>query len=337
MSEPRLSLILVCPKGWSDLVLALPGLQAQTIAKDIELILAAKPGLFPNDINDRIEGLHSVRIVETTEFIPRGAAVIEAIAKCRAPFIGPHENHSYAEAETYEKLLDAMGENTGCIAPIYYCLNAEARWAAATSVVTHGHAAAPVTGESRRQLTLHHAVYPADVLKPRAELFRDENILHQTLYDEGFKVHFLPGTVLWHLEAGTPSLALAIAHVLGRQFGWHRSREMANLERIGRLLALPLVVLVLLKHYLGMLMSLDDLRTMRLAVVPHVSLLAGVFAIGEVHGYFTKNNPWPRWIEEHEYDLIERLEGKAPERRAVIDAVARINDPIPDPIPGRVT
>ena len=332
MTEPKLSLIIVALHGWSDLVLALPGLQAATIAKDIELIIAGKEGAFPDDIGDRIDGLHSVKFVPTTEFVPRGAAVANAIEHATAPFIGTHENHAYAEPETYEMILDAMGEKTGCIAPVYYCLNNHADWAAATSVITHGHAAAPADDVSRPLLVLHSAIYPADVLRPRAALFRNEVKLHETLFNEGYEVHFLPGTVNWHVEAGLPSMAYAIAHLLGRMYGWNRSRDYGLPERLLRALAFPAIAAISAKRYVQQLRRMDDLQHKKNRIIPHVASMGVAFAVGEVHGYFTKKNPWPDWADLHEYELLERLVGPPTEREPLLNAVKHYHDPFPEPI-----
>ena len=332
MSTPKLSLILVALHGWSDLVLALPGLKAATIAKDIELIIAGKPENFPEDIGERIEGLHSVKFVPTTEFVPRGAAVVRAIEHATAPFIGTHENHAYAEPETYEMIIEAMGPKTGCIAPVYYCLNNNADWAAATSVLTHGHAAAPADDVSRPLLVLHSGIYPADVLRPRAELFRNEVKLHETLFNEGFEVHFLPGTVNWHVEAGKPSMAYALAHLLGRMYGWNRSREYGLPEKVLRSLAFPAIAAISVKRYVLQLRRMEDLTHKRTRIIPHVASIGFVFALGEVHGYFTKRNPWPDWADLHEYELLERLVGPPPEREPLINAVEHYNDPFPEPL-----
>lgn len=332
MADPRLSLILVSPHGWPDLVLALPGLRAQTIAKDIELILAAKPGAFPSDIADRIEGLHSVKLVETTNLLPRGAAVTDAVPHASAPFIGTHENHAFAEPETYESILEAMTEKTGCIAPVYYCLNADNDWAAATSVVTHGHCSAPVDGESRPLLVLHSAIYPAEVLRPRAHLFRNEAELHQALYDEGLEVRILPGTVNWHVEAGAASMAFSIADLTGFMYGWKRSREWGLGQKLLRAVALPAIAAITMKRFVGTLLRMEDLEKKRFKLVPHLILLSMTFATGEVRGYFMRKNPWPEWAEWHEYDLLERLVGPPPKRRELIHAMNHFHDPVPDPI-----
>ena len=332
MTEPRLSLILVSPYGWSDLTMALPGLRKSTMAKDIELILAAKPGVFPDDIADRIEGLHSVKLVETTNLLPRGAGVADAVAYASAPFIGAHENHAFTEPETYENILAAMNENTGCIAPVYYCLNSHNDWAAATSVVTHGHCSAPVSGESGPILVLHSAVYPAEVLKPRAHLFANEAELHETLFNEGFEVRLLPGTVNWHTEAGASSTGFKIADLNGYMYGWRRSRDWGTGQKLLRAAALPAIAAITMKRFVGTLLQMEDLQNKRWKLVPHMIALSVVFAVGEVRGYFMKDNPWPEWAEWHEYDLIGRLSGPPPVRQELIDAKAHFDDPIPDPI-----
>lgn len=332
MADPRLSLILVSPHGWSDLVMALPGLRAQTIAKEIELVIAAKPGLFPEDVNDRIEGLHSVKLVETTNFLPRGAAVADAVPHCSAPHIGTHENHAFAEPETYESILEAMTEKTGAIAPVYYCLNSDCDWAAATSVVTHGHCSAPVGGESRPILVLHSAIYPAEVLRPRAHLFRNEAELHRVLYDEGFEVRFLPGTVNWHTEAGKPSMAFKIADLNGFMLGWTRSRDWGLGQKLLRAAALPAIVAISMRRFIGTALRMEDLSHKRYKLVPHLTLLSVVFSVGEVRGYFMRDNPWPEWAEWHEYELIERLVGPPPKRRELIHVMKHFDDPMPDPV-----
>lgn len=332
MTQPRLTLILVSPHGWSDLVVALPGLQAQTIAKDIELIIAAKPGLYPEDIADRIDGLHSVKLVHTTNLLPRGAAVADAIPHATAPFIGTHENHAFAEPETYESIIDAMGEKTGAIAPVYYCLNPDATWAAATSVITHGHASAPVDTVSRPILVLHSAIYPAEVLRPRAHLFRNEAELHKALHEEGFEVHFLPGTVNWHTEAAKPKMAFAIADLGGFMYGWTRSRDWGLGKKLVYTAALPAIMAISMKRYLSALMRMEDLEDKRFKLIPHVSMLGMAFGIGEVRGYYMKKNPWPEWAEWHEYDLLDRLEGYSPQRRELQYALEHFHDPFPEPI-----
>ena len=332
MTAPRLTMILACPHGWRDLIMVLPGLQSQTIASEIELLLPALAGTFPDDIDDRIAGLHSVRVIETANIYPRGQAVAGAVSEATAPFIGLHENHAFLAPATCEIILNAMTEKTGCLTPVNYCANPESLWSVATTVVAHGHAAAPVDGVSTAQLTLHQGIYPAEVLKPRADMLENETALHRALFDEGFEMRIQPETVLWHVESVVPSMAISVAHMIGQLYGASRGKSMGTGEKILRALAFPAIAAITMRRYLAMIMGKSDLELIRWKVVPHVACSSAAFAFGEVRGYFNTGYAIPHWFDVHEYDLVDRM-GKGPHRnRTMIEMSTRLDEPLPAPI-----
>lgn len=311
-SAPRLSLILVCYHGRGDLLLPLPGLQAQTIAGEIELLLVARPGLFAPGEVEAITGLHSVRLVTVADPVPRGRAAAAAVPAATAPFIGLHENHTRAEPETYERILAAMPEGLAAIAPTFYCANAEAPWASAVFALAHGHCGASIDPGARDHLVHHHAVYPAVFLRAHAEELEHENRLQARVVREGGELRFQPETVLWHIEAASPRMGLWIAFILGRQFGWSRSRGWSAPQRLGRALLLPAIMAVSVLRLLKDLRRLQDSRPYVGQAALPVALMGVTFALGEVRGTFHRSNPWPDAVELHEFEVFERLDGRPP-------------------------
>lgn len=318
---PRLSLVLVCMHGWEDLVLPLPGLRAQTIARDIELLVVAPPGLFEREAIESISGLFAVRLLETEDAFPRGRAAAVATAVARAPFIGLQETHSRADPEAFELILAAMEGGRRIVAPTFHCANAEQPWGAATYTLTHAHAAPPVDPAPRRHLVTHHAVYPAAFLRAHAAELDREHLLQERFADEGGTLLFHPGAVLWHIEAARPGLTIWIAYVLGRQFGWSRSRGWGRPERLARALLLPAIQGLMALRLLGRLRRLQETRPTFWAAAPHTAVLGLAFGWGEVAGTFRRGDPWPMEIERHEYDSFARLSGSPPALRLLAEAL----------------
>lgn len=312
MSTPRLSIILVCPRGAPDLALPLIGLRRQTIAHEIELILVGRKGVVTDELLRRISGMHSVRAVEVDHILSRGEAAAAAVGAARAPFIGLHENHTCMEAQGYEKLLAAMTPQTGAIAPTFYCLNVETPWAATTYVLTHGHCSDPVDETPRGQLVLHQGIYPRERLIDRADLLAHESDLHSELAAEGWDLRFCGDTVLWHIESGHRRMAIRLGFLIGRMFGWSRRKTLGPLQRLLRTALMPVIAAITLRRYMRTMAAMSSLEGRRRQMLPRIAAISVAFAAGECRGYWDRTRPFPAWADQHEFEMQERLASTKP-------------------------
>ena len=78
--------------------------------------------------------------------------------------------------------------------------------------------------------------------------------------------------------------------VLGRMFGYGRSRAMGLAERLGRALLLPLIVAKNVQRCLGNARRLAATRSELLRAAAPTAVAASCFSIGEVVGYFDRKS-----------------------------------------------
>lgn len=302
----------------------LGGLVRQTIARRIELIVVCQPGRITAEDIAGLTGLHSVRVVERPSIVSRGREAAAGIAVASAPFVAMHENHTHSEPATFERLLTAFRPSDAAVCPVIYPANGEMAWGNAMYAVAHAHAAPPNDAADKPALVLHSAVYRTDLLKPFGDVLRDEEAVQHNLVAAGHTLRFLPGTVVWHINESRPFRVMNDTFVLGRMFGFGRSRAMGLAERAGRALLLPLIVAKNVVRCLRNARGSAATREAFLRAAAPTAIAAACFSAGEVLGYFDRRNPWSESDEFHEFHVRGRLNGKRPAAAWLAKAVDAI-------------
>ena len=207
--------MIVTLGGLAELGLPMPGILAQTIADQIELIIVARAGTVSEADLLSLSGLQSVRLVEKPVITNRGLEAAAGIAVATADFIGLHENHTRAEPETYERLLAAFRADDAALVPVMYPANCEMPWGQAMYAVAHHHASPPNTAEPVSQLVLHHGLYRTELVRPFGKRMKNEPRVQTELIDAGYHLRYVPQTVVWHLNEARPRSVAKVVFALG--------------------------------------------------------------------------------------------------------------------------
>jgi len=320
-TEPSVSIVIVSLGGLAELGLPMPGILAQTIADQIELIIVARAGTVSEADLLSLSGLQSVRLVEKPVITNRGLDAAAGIAVATAAFIGLHENHTRAEPETYERLLAAFRADDAALAPVMYPANGEMPWGQAMYAVAHHHASPPNTAEPISQLVLHHGLYRTELVRPFGERMKNEPRVQTELIDAGYHLRYVPQTVVWHLNDARPRCVAKLVFALGRVYGFGRQREFSVFHRIARLLASPAIVGLHVLRCARIAKRQAFTRRRFVRCLPNVIFAGSVFGIGEVIGYFDTKSVWLDDHELTEFDVLGRLAGREPAMRWLREVV----------------
>ncbi len=326
---PAFSIIIVTLGGLDDLAVPLPGLRSQTMAGDIELIIVAEPGRISAKELLPLTEFHSIRIIDCETITNRGKAAAFAVAVAQARFVGLHENHTRAEPETYERLLAEFSDEVGAVCPVMYAANAEMAWGIAMYTVAHGHATPPARTGPRPFLAHHQAVFSTDFLKKHARELANEELVQAAIIDDGLELRIIPGTVVWHINEARPSRVMIGCFLIGRKYGYHRSRQMGMVVRLLRALLWPAILGNTIFRLLREARRTPEARHRLLISTPAVTVGALCFATGEVFGYFCRSVPRGDNEELHEFHVRGRLAGGTPAKRWLRDAVTELPNGAP--------
>ena len=327
--DPLVSVVIVTLGGTADLAVPLPGIVNQSIASGIELVIVAKRGCVSQSDIQSISGLHSVILVETDTIENRSRDAVSGVAAATASFVALHENHTRSEPETYEKLLAAFDDNTGATCPAIYAANADMLWGRAMYAVAHGHAAPPVSAAPQPYLVLHSAMYRRALLLKAGRKLEQEGELQEELLKEGLHLKFVPGTVVWHINEARPLKVLADSFRLGRSFGFSRKGKMGIAQRLLRSGALPLLVVISAVRIMKTARRSQESSVNYLSSWPAYALTGAAFGIGEAMGYLDSQTHWTTDNELHEFHVRSRLNGRTPDKRWLIDAIALLPETAP--------
>jgi hypothetical protein len=322
--KPTISVVIVTISGIAGLAVALPGIENQTIANQIELIIVAAKGHVQQEELGTIVNLHSVCLVELPEIINRGRDSAAGVAVANADYVAVHENHTRAEPETYERLLAGFDEDTGAVCPIIYAANSEMMWGRAMYCMAHGHAAPPLRSKTSPFLVLHHSMYRTSFIQKRAERLEFEGEIQDELVASGMALRFIPGTVVWHVNEARPQEVLHDTFFLGRLFGFNRSHKMGMFEKLARAASWPLIVGMAAVRVISEARRSPEASNSFIASLPVYSLAGLAWGTGEALGYLTRQSPRTKQFDLHEFHIRGRLNGRVPAKRWLVEAINKL-------------
>ena len=235
MTEPRLSVVVVSPEGGEGVRRLMDRLAAQTIARDIEVLVAVPPGA-PADAAPEWAGrFHAVRFV-TAEIATSATARVPAIRAARAPYVALAEDHCFPVRDDWAGLLVAgLEQGHAAVGPVVGNANpgTVTSWAVMASEYSPWfHAPAPREAE---HLAGHNTAYERDTLLAYGErllpLLEAEYVLHRDLRARGRTLLLDPRVRVEHLNYSFPRRALKLAFLSSWMFAASRSREWSPWRR----------------------------------------------------------------------------------------------------------
>jgi hypothetical protein len=237
-----MSAIMLVNNTYDDVRLVMGYLQAQTRAKEIEMVFvvpsSSKLGLDEKEMR----AFHSWQVVEVGKIksIARGYA--DGIRKARAPVITLTQDHAFPDSRWAECFLDAHQNSWAAVGPKVGNGNPGTMVSWADFYISYGEWAHPVSSGNIRHLPGHNSSYKQDVLLKHEPMLEDmleaESVFHRQLKAQGYKLFLESNTTLLHLNHAKWTAWIPKRFFQGRQFAatwakkwtWHRKLFYAILS-----------------------------------------------------------------------------------------------------------
>jgi len=254
-----MTVIAMTPDSYETIRQTVRHLGAQTLARDIELLICIRSRDKLNEVAAELEPFHSWRLVPLEEFTTMGAAKAIAIKHARAPFVIFAEDHSFPEPQWASALLAAHAAGHCAAAPQMQNANPGTMMSWADLFLGFGPWVAPLAAGPRDRLPRHNTGYDRRrLLSFGAELpamLNNEWLLFLKLKSQGLTL-FLAPIVTRHANASLLGSFLQVQYHGGRSFGGSRviDQHWPWYKRLVYIFGAPLVPLVRLRR------SLQDVR-----------------------------------------------------------------------------
>jgi hypothetical protein len=289
---PALSSILITPDDYGAITKTMQHLRAQTIAKQIELVIVA-PRADGLHIPPEVEAsFYSVKVVEITALGSLAVARAAGVAAATAPVVAINEDHSFPEPGWAAALVDAHRRGYSGVAPQMKNANPASALSWAAMFLHFGGTVEPENGfETAYPTASHNMSYSRaallEVSERLAELMLAELFLHEALRARGHRFWVEPAAVTRHINLSRLRPALIHAWTGGRMYGGLR-REFGAWPLARRIVyagGSPLIPPLRLSRVVPLLRHTRAGRSVMPRVLPAMTLILTIHAIGEAVGY----------------------------------------------------
>ena len=221
-ASPALSAVVVIPDTYDTVRNTMKYLQAQTAARQIEIVIV-KPanqqiGLDESDL----KCFHSWQIVEVDKVSSIAHGFTAGIRKARAPIVALTEDHSYPDEKWAELFTAAHKQPYAVVGPSMCNGNPDNMLSWADFYQAYGEWTPPVSSGPIRHLPGHNSSYKRDILLEFGDeleiLMEAESVLHRHLQAKGYGLYLESATRTSHLNFNTWSAWIPARYYTGRQF-----------------------------------------------------------------------------------------------------------------------
>jgi hypothetical protein len=220
---PALAAIVVIPDTFDAVRLTMSYLQAQTAAKQMEVVFVV-PSLEQCSLDQAgLACFHSWQVVEIGPIssIARGFAA--GIRRARAAVVALTEDHSFPEANWAQTLIAAHQQPWAAVGPSIKNGNPDTMLSWADFYLAYSEWAQPVSsGRPMRHLPGHNSSYKKDILLAYWEqldnLMQAESVLHRYFKAQGYQLWLESNTYTSHSNFTTWTPWIKTQYYTGRQF-----------------------------------------------------------------------------------------------------------------------
>lgn len=248
MSGPRLTVALLTPDNFETIRLTTSHVAAQSIARDIELLILTPVAASVIAQPDLTARFHSVRIVETDLSAGSGVARAAAVREAAAPIIVFGEDHCFPQAGWADAIVRAHDAEWAAVGPVVTNANPDSTVSWADLLMGYGPWLAPGKSAERDHLPGHNSSYKTSVLLELGdelqELIEAETALQWRLREGGSRLYQESAARVAHTNFDRWSTWIPVSFNAGRVFAATRSRSWSRARRLAFAAASPLVPLV---------------------------------------------------------------------------------------------
>lgn len=284
LMEPALAAIVVIPDTYETVRRTLRYLQAQTAARQIEVIFVLPSreqcGLDETELNC----FHSWQVVEIGEITSIARGYVAGIRQASAPIVALTQDHAFPDTQWAELFIAAHQQHWAAVGPKMGNGNPNTTISWADFYISYGEWAHPASSGVVRHLPGHNSSYKRDILlecgNELEDLLEAESVLHRRLKSQGYELMLESGTCTSHVNYVTWASWMRKRYYQGRQFASTWAKPWSWAHRLLFIAATPLIVCLRLWRLQRFILRGQTLRFL-IRLMP--ALLLGLLAEGAGH------------------------------------------------------
>lgn len=307
LNGPQLAVVL--PADMPDSIQGvLNKLKAQTIASQIEIVIATDSAAAFGDLMTGLDDFHSVQLIEVPDLASLGTARALALRATRAPYAFLGETHSFASVpEWAERLVERHREGWAVVVPGFRNANPSKTLSWAGFLLDYGGWLEDQPGAEIDYWPLNNSSCEVAAL-----LETGDDLAHGLSYGDqmllalkaaGHKVYLDPEAVLSHLNIGRWKPYLDEHFVGGHLVARYRSRDWSVFKRWVYVLASPAIAVLLFARVLQPARRTIRKQRLSMGILPIMLVATVAKAIGELVGYTHFGTDKASELRMTEYEL----------------------------------
>jgi hypothetical protein len=303
VQQAKLSAILVAPYGFREIQTTISHLLAQSLAKNIELVIVVKSGAQepqPSAWN----GFHSVQVRELLSLDRCGQGYAAGVHIASSPLVALCEDHSYPQPGWAEYLIASYLGGHSIVCPRIENANPDNWVSWASYILNFSYVGGDAPSGPMDAVPNHHCCYDRNLLltlgDSLADLLGMEAVLHRQLRQQGLQLYLESRAVNRHINV-KQWRSLVLQQKCGAQiFASLRAREWPMGRKILYVVAAPLTFVLRFTRLAkepGRFPIASSKATIRLGLL--VGLAAGVWGecCGLLFGVGSSSNKL--FLQEH--------------------------------------
>src|SRR5208282_5853333 len=289
VSLPAMSVVVITPDRYNTVSTVLRHLKAQSIKRQLELVIVAPAtDAIPLDAPE-LQGFHNVQVVPFAAIVSSPAAArVAGVRAARAPVVAFVEDHSFPQPGWAEALVTAYDGPWAAVGPTVGNANPGSAISWANLMIEYAPWLDAAVPEAVEHLPGHNSSYKRALLLDYGDsleaMLEAESILHWDLRAKGFQLRLEPAARTLHMNYSTAPASMRLRFHAGRIFAAARARSWPISRRLAYGGAAPLIPAVRLRHILAQV-SWRHRATLPSSTLPALLMLLACDAAGEMAGY----------------------------------------------------
>ena len=287
--RPSMSVIMVTPDAFRPLRHTLRHLRAQTVARELEIVIVAPSKEALALDTTAFEPFHGYQVVEADSRRSSADARAAGVRAAAAPVIAFVEDHSFPTPGWAAALIARHREPWAAVGPAFLNGNPQTLLSWANLLIEYGPWTDPVEAGAREHIPPHNSSYKRDLLLAYGarlgSLVEAETVLQWDLRRHGHELYLESAAKTRHFNISLPALYIPLRFNVGRLFGAARARDWPLHRRILYTLASPLIPFVRFARTLPIAKRCGQRHKMWPRVLPLLFFGFVIDGMGEMAGY----------------------------------------------------
>lgn len=290
---PRASVIVVASGGAPTLAKLIGLLRGQTIAPQLEVIIATWPDLVADHEATETGNLHSIKVF-AHDLRTSASARYAALSFVTAPAVVLAEDHAFPKhADWAERMVEGVEAGHAAVGPVVGSANPATALSWANLCLEYGIWlwTENTTARTVDRIPGHNSCYSRDALLHYGEDLEDllevEWMIHKDMRERGLTLLLDPQIVVEHLNLSVFGKSLKIHLIANWIFAAKRSADWNPLRRIAYGLGFPAIIAVRFWRCNRIIGNLPDLPPGKPRTRLMTLLCLSASGLGEGFGYLT--------------------------------------------------